>query len=456
MSFRLTYATMFDPPEAMHERFEAALGRGRGHARRRARALHRRRGRRPARAYASRAEPDRPRPAARGVRRRRRGTTSTPAMRRRAGGVSRPGAPRPVAERAATDAPRRATSWRSASTRSRRRCRSRSARTAWRRSARRRRRSISSAHYADDFEQHAGYEHELPNDPLPGIVSRNRSVMRPYGVWVVIAPFNFPLALAGGPTAAALVTGNTVVVKGATRHALGRAPAGRLHPRRGPAAGRLQLPVRLRPRGRRGPGRASRTLAGITFTGSVPVGMQLLQQHGRRRLSAPVHRRDGRQEPVHRHGAARTSITRPRASCARPTAWAARSARPLSRLYVDAAVADELIERLASADRRDPHRRSAAARELARPGGERQRAYANYAALRRRAAGRRRDGSSPADAQLRERRSRARLLRRARAGRGAARAPAVEARDVPADPHAAPRARTATRRCASPTTPTSA
>jgi len=25
MSFRLTYATMFDPPVAMHERFDAAL-----------------------------------------------------------------------------------------------------------------------------------------------------------------------------------------------------------------------------------------------------------------------------------------------------------------------------------------------------------------------------------------------------------------------------------------------
>ena len=48
--------------------------------------------------------------------------------------------------------------------------------------------------YADDFESHKGYEYELPNDPLPGFVSRNRSVMRPYGVWVVIAPFNFPLA----------------------------------------------------------------------------------------------------------------------------------------------------------------------------------------------------------------------------------------------------------------------
>ena len=37
----------------------------------------------------------------------------------------------------------------------------------------------------------------------------NQSVLKPYGVWAVIAPFNFPMALAGGPTGAALVTGNT-------------------------------------------------------------------------------------------------------------------------------------------------------------------------------------------------------------------------------------------------------
>ena len=35
MSFRLTYGTMFNPPEAMHERFEAALADRAGPARRR-------------------------------------------------------------------------------------------------------------------------------------------------------------------------------------------------------------------------------------------------------------------------------------------------------------------------------------------------------------------------------------------------------------------------------------
>lgn len=70
--------------------------------------------------------------------------------------------------------------------------------------------------YSSLFEQADGYALTLPDDPLPDFRSHNRSVLKPHGVWVVIAPFNFPLALAGGPTAAALVTGNTVVLKGSS------------------------------------------------------------------------------------------------------------------------------------------------------------------------------------------------------------------------------------------------
>ena len=44
----------------------------------------------------------------------------------------------------------------------------------------------------------------------------NTSVMRPYGVWAVVSPWNFPYALAGAPAAAALLTGNTVVMKPAS------------------------------------------------------------------------------------------------------------------------------------------------------------------------------------------------------------------------------------------------
>jgi 1-pyrroline-5-carboxylate dehydrogenase len=74
--------------------------------------------------------------------------------------------------------------------------------------------------YCDQMEEHGGFARALPNDPLKGFVSRNRTVLKPYGVWAVLAPFNFPFALAGGPIGAALVAGNTVVFKTASDTAL--------------------------------------------------------------------------------------------------------------------------------------------------------------------------------------------------------------------------------------------
>jgi 1-pyrroline-5-carboxylate dehydrogenase len=69
-------------------------------------------------------------------------------------------------------------------------------------------------YYANSMEKNNGFTNEMdklnPNDPN----ERNLSVLRPYGVWVVISPFNFPVALSAAPIAAALVTGNTVVYKG--------------------------------------------------------------------------------------------------------------------------------------------------------------------------------------------------------------------------------------------------
>jgi len=44
-------------------------------------------------------------------------------------------------------------------------------------------------------------------------VERNSDVLRPYGVFACIAPFNFPLALSTGMSSAALVAGNAVVYK---------------------------------------------------------------------------------------------------------------------------------------------------------------------------------------------------------------------------------------------------
>ena len=72
------------------------------------------------------------------------------------------------------------------------------------------------SYYCDEMERNNGYIVEMGRDPLVGYSAQNISVMRPYGTWLVISPFNFPASLTGGPAGAALVTGNTVVMKPAT------------------------------------------------------------------------------------------------------------------------------------------------------------------------------------------------------------------------------------------------
>ena len=68
-------------------------------------------------------------------------------------------------------------------------------------------------YYAGQMEQHDGYVRPMG---APGSNERAESVLRPWGVVAVIAPFNFPIALAAGPAAASLLAGNTVVFKPAT------------------------------------------------------------------------------------------------------------------------------------------------------------------------------------------------------------------------------------------------
>jgi len=102
----------------------------------------------------------------------------------------------------------------------------------------------------------------------------NLSVLRPYGVWVVISPFNFPFALAGGPSGAALVAGNTVVFKPATDTPYMGVELARCFLDAGVPDGVFNLVT--------GPGSTvgqelidSKEVDGITFTGSYDIGMRI-------------------------------------------------------------------------------------------------------------------------------------------------------------------------------------
>jgi len=53
--------------------------------------------------------------------------------------------------------------------------------------------------------------------PLTGETQgHSRTLLKPYGVFAVIAPFNFPFALATGMITGALLGGNTVIFKPAS------------------------------------------------------------------------------------------------------------------------------------------------------------------------------------------------------------------------------------------------
>jgi len=66
-------------------------------------------------------------------------------------------------------------------------------------------------YYCDQFVANDGFDHPMGN--LGDNAVHTRSVLKPHGVWAVISPFNFPMALSGGPAGGALVAGNAVLYK---------------------------------------------------------------------------------------------------------------------------------------------------------------------------------------------------------------------------------------------------
>lgn len=142
-------------------------------------------------------------------------------------------------------------------------------------------------------------ENDNFNNPLLSESDKhhNRSVLKPYGVWVVISPFNFPGALAGGPAGAALVAGNTVVLKPATDTPLTAWFLTECFRDAGVPAGVFNFLT--------GSGRVvgqalidHPDVDGITFTGSYDVGMNILRTVANGRYPRPVIAEMGGKNPT--------------------------------------------------------------------------------------------------------------------------------------------------------------
>jgi 1-pyrroline-5-carboxylate dehydrogenase len=127
-------------------------------------------------------------------------------------------------------------------------------------------------YYAQTAEKNNYYDH--PMDNLGDGSVHTRSILRPHGVFAVISPFNFPMALAAGPTSAALMAGNTVVFKPSSAAPISGVKLVEAYRDAGLPDGVLNLVM--------GPGetvgaalRENPDIDGIVFTGSYEVGFDL-------------------------------------------------------------------------------------------------------------------------------------------------------------------------------------
>jgi 1-pyrroline-5-carboxylate dehydrogenase len=194
------------------------------------------------------------------------------------------------------------------------------------------------------MEKNDGYVVAMGRDPLVGYTAINYSVLRPYGVWLVISPFNFPMALTGGPVGAALVAGNTVVMKPATDTPMVVRMLAECFRDAGLPDGVANYVT--------GPGRTlgqalieSPEVDGVTFTGSFDVGMKIFRDFANGGYVRPTILELGGKNPA---------IVSRNADLERAAVGIVRSAFGLqgqkcsacSRVYVEEPVYDKLVARM--------------------------------------------------------------------------------------------------------------
>lgn len=199
-------------------------------------------------------------------------------------------------------------------------------------------------YYAKQMTDNDGFIRELSSLSED---ENNKSVLRPWGVWGVISPFNFPLALSGGPSIGALITGNTVVVKPSNAGALMALEFYRVMNEAGLPAGALHIVT--------GGDDAGDYLAhhddldGLTFTGSHEVGMYLYRTVNEKRPK-PVTAEMGGKNPaivtksadldVAAEGIARGAF-----------GFSGQKCSATSRVYVEDDVYEEFVDKLVARTR---------------------------------------------------------------------------------------------------------
>jgi 1-pyrroline-5-carboxylate dehydrogenase len=197
-------------------------------------------------------------------------------------------------------------------------------------------------YYSRQITEHDGFV-----TPLSSLSDNetNVSVLRPWGAWAVISPFNFPLALSGGPSTGALITGNTVVLKPSNTGALMALEFYRIMRKAGLPEGALHLLT--------GGDDAGDHLAhhegidGLTFTGSHPVGMYLYRTVNEKRPK-PVAAEMGGKNPAIVSATADLDVAA-EGILRGAFGLSGQKCSATSRVYVERPVYDAFISKLVSA-----------------------------------------------------------------------------------------------------------
>jgi len=126
--------------------------------------------------------------------------------------------------------------------------------------------------YCSEIERNDGYTHPLKSFSDN---ERNTETLRPYGVFGVIGPFNFPFALCIGMSSAAMVAGNTVVLKPSEEAPWSAAKFAEAMNAAGVPAGVFNL-VHGGPEA--GKELVDSPVDGIAFTGSAEVGRAIAKR----------------------------------------------------------------------------------------------------------------------------------------------------------------------------------
>ena len=172
------------------------------------------------------------------------------------------------------------------------------------------------------------------------------SVLKPFGVWVVISPFNFPMALSGAPIARGADHRQHGGLQGLFDDPVHRLEDGRALCRGRPARRRVQLRQRSR-RARSGQElQDNPDIAGWTFTGSYDVGMQVARNALAGRYPRPAIIEMGGKNPtiVSRQGRSRQG----RATGVARSAFGldGQKCSACSRVYVEEKVYDQFVSQL--------------------------------------------------------------------------------------------------------------